>query len=336
MIPYTYCLMPHVGEYRSIREDIMNRTFFCSPFAAIPLCLSAAIAQVPVNSPTIAHALPMTTSEQQNTSLALDWWRIVIDAGHLEKAPKYMAENYVQHNPNISTGRRAFLEAFSQGNVPTNPIPAKLASPPVLAAGRGQFVWFLWEGLHKRSTSSSEAYYANEFELLRISNGKIQEHWDTAHKEAGTGLIKFGVTPRPLLEFDDTELCPAEIQVRAIAVKAGSDVYLNHDASAVAGLFADDYLEHDPNIAKVKNHSRRAALGSFLSSAKPPRGLEGANPSVTVVNGEYVLMMWRVSSEDPDDKARTYPWSYFQLIRVHGRKVVEHWDQERIGKALLY
>jgi predicted SnoaL-like aldol condensation-catalyzing enzyme len=58
--------------------------------------------------------------------------------------------------------------------------------------------------------------------------------------------------------------------------------------------------------------------------------LQGDEPAVSIVNGEYVLMMWNLTSPDPDDLQRTYPWNYFQLMRVHDGKVIEHWDQDAL------
>lgn len=83
----------------------------------------------------------MTTSEQSNPQLVLQWWREVIEGGHLELVPHYQAETYIQHNPNINTGRAGFLEALGRDNSQVNPIPARLKSPPPLAGARGEYVW---------------------------------------------------------------------------------------------------------------------------------------------------------------------------------------------------
>jgi predicted SnoaL-like aldol condensation-catalyzing enzyme len=232
------------------------------------LPMPSVFAQTSINAPTTSHPVPMTPSEQSNVNLALDWWRIVIDAGHLEAVPKYQADTYIQHNPNISTGRTAFLVAFSQGNKPTNPIPSKLESPPVLAGGRGDFVWFLWEKMCPQTNTNPQSYYANGFELLRVSNQQIQEHWDTDHKDPGVGIIEFGVTPKAPSEFNTGVLSTDETKALEVAVRAGKDVYLKHNTSLISALFADDYQEHDPNIAKLPGSSHRAALESFINEAR--------------------------------------------------------------------
>ena len=50
--------------------------------------------------PTFAQA-NMNAQEQANLKFVLDWWREVIQSRHMELAPKYQAENYIQHNINI-------------------------------------------------------------------------------------------------------------------------------------------------------------------------------------------------------------------------------------------
>jgi hypothetical protein len=60
-----------------------------------------------------ASAQPSNQSAQEKTNLklVLDWFREVIQAYHLELAPKYMAEGYIQHNPNISRGAKDSLSS---------------------------------------------------------------------------------------------------------------------------------------------------------------------------------------------------------------------------------
>src|SRR6185437_10680215 len=132
-------------------------------YAAMVMGLLTAVppaqAATAVNLPTARRVVPMTSAERANLRLTLDWWREVIEAGHLELVPKYQAESYIQHNPNISTGRAGFLAAFAKGNSPLNPIPPRLKNPPVLAAARGDYVWMMFE---KRLTPGSSDGAAGE------------------------------------------------------------------------------------------------------------------------------------------------------------------------------
>jgi predicted SnoaL-like aldol condensation-catalyzing enzyme len=103
-----------------------------------------------INPLTTFQTAPMNVSEQQNLNMVLQLWREVIQAHHTELAEKYLAEDYIQHNPNVPTGRAAFLKVFSTVP-PTNPIPEKLTRPPVVEGARGDFVWLVFENEAKLS-----------------------------------------------------------------------------------------------------------------------------------------------------------------------------------------
>lgn len=272
---------------------------------------------------TITRPVPMTARERANLQLVLDWWREVIEAGHLERVPHFQAQTYIQHNPNINTGRAGFLDAFSRDNTPINPIPRRLKNPPPLAGARGEYVWILWER-HRAASGTRPAYYQNRFELLRVRDGLVQEHWDADRKEPGSGSITFGKSPRPPAELDTGTLTAAERGRRQIAVEAATQVYLQHRIELAGRLISADCIEHDPNLAA------QSTVISRLNAFEPPTHLQGDEPAVSIVNGEYVLMMWNLTSPDPDDPQRTYPWNYFQLMRVHDGKVIEHWDQDAL------
>ncbi len=124
---------------------------------------------------------PMTAQEKKNLQFVLDWWRQVIQARHVELAEKYQAENYIQHNPNIPTGRAAFVKAFG-ARPPVNPIPDNLNPAPVVSFAKDDYVGLVWEREDKDPTDPSRMYHYNTFDVVRIENGKIQEHWDSAFK----------------------------------------------------------------------------------------------------------------------------------------------------------
>ena len=79
---------------------------------AIPL---RAEAQVPVES-SPDHAKLLQSADPRlaaNKRFVYDFWREVLEAGHMDLAPKYLAESYIQHNPNVPSGRAAFISNAS-------------------------------------------------------------------------------------------------------------------------------------------------------------------------------------------------------------------------------
>ena len=49
----------------------------------------------------------------RNKKHVYDFWRIVYEAGHMERAAEFMAPEYIQHNPNVESGRDAFIATMS-------------------------------------------------------------------------------------------------------------------------------------------------------------------------------------------------------------------------------
>jgi predicted SnoaL-like aldol condensation-catalyzing enzyme len=128
--------------------------------------------------------------------------------GHLELTSKYQAEDYIQHNPNVPTGRAGFVEFFSKFAKPKNPIPDKLSNPPVVMGARGDFVWLIFETERKDPRDPLKTYHSDSFDVLRIQNGKVQEHWDSAQKNTGSGLVQTGISPKPPMQWNTGNSLP--------------------------------------------------------------------------------------------------------------------------------
>jgi len=131
-------------------------------------------------APLLAQSKHPTAQEQANLKMVMDWWREVVFARHVDLAAKYMAEDYVQHDPNVPSGRAAFVEMF--GKRPAQPIPDALPHPPVKAFAKGDYVVLVWEHEDKDSADPSKTYTFNTFDVMRVQNGRIQEHWDSSLK----------------------------------------------------------------------------------------------------------------------------------------------------------
>jgi len=148
---------------------------------ALAIALGTISASVALAQTGPQPTAPMTAQEKKNLQFVLDWWRQVIQARHVELAEKYQAEDYIQHNPNIPTGRAAFVKVFGS-RPPVNPIPDQLNPAPVVTFAKGDYVGLIWEREDKDPTDPSKMYHYNTFDVIRIENGKIQEHWDSAVK----------------------------------------------------------------------------------------------------------------------------------------------------------
>lgn len=145
---------------------------------------STTIAQVPVQAHSDHAALLASTDPKlaENKRLVYDFWREVFEAGHMELADKYLAESYIQHNPNVPTGRSAFVEFFTKFKKPKE-IETKVSAPLVSITAEGNIVVLSFVRELADPKDSSKKYTTTWFDMFRIENGKIAEHWDPAPRQ---------------------------------------------------------------------------------------------------------------------------------------------------------
>lgn len=116
-----------------------------------------------------------------NKKLVYDCWREVLEGGHLEFVDKYLAENYMQHNPKVATGKKGFVELFSKFAKP-QPIVDTIKAPVVAIVAEGDLVVISFAAKLPEPTDSTKTYTTTWSDMFRIENGKLAEHWDGAQK----------------------------------------------------------------------------------------------------------------------------------------------------------
>ena len=114
----------------------------------------------------------------KNKKTVFDFWRIVYEGGHMDKAPDYMAETYIQHNPNVATGRAAFIELFSKVR-PPKPVADKIKAPVISIVAERDIVMVSTVRKVRDRAKHDHIYYITWFDVFRIDDkGLIAEHWD--------------------------------------------------------------------------------------------------------------------------------------------------------------
>jgi predicted SnoaL-like aldol condensation-catalyzing enzyme len=285
--------------------------------------LALAVVLLTMGGALAAQSSLMTPREQANLKFVLDWWREVLEGRHLDLAPRYQAENYIQHNINVPTGRDGFVKFFSaRGQGPVNPIPTKLANPPVVQFAKGDFVALIWEREGKDPTDPSKTYKYNTYDLLRLQNGKVQEHWDYAIKVKGapTGGAPDGI------DYDSVKLTLSRQEQKnlEIATVEFKDILQYGHTELADKVMAPGYIQHNPNVP-----TGRAAFVEFFSKIRKPEPIKPEwknKPTLTLVSGSYVFFMFKRVEKDPDDPNKTYPAYWFDMVRVDNGMIQEHWD----------
>lgn len=114
-----------------------------------------------------------------NKKLAFDMWRNFLQAGRIDEADKYLAPEYHQHNPNAETGLEGVKAFFRSMNRPPDPVKDTIDRLVSIVAERDLVVFAL---VREEKDKDGNAYTTTWFDMFRIANGKIVEHWDTATK----------------------------------------------------------------------------------------------------------------------------------------------------------
>ncbi len=120
-----------------------------------------------IDGPTEVKDLHKT---EKNKKLAKNFVTDILVQGDLKKLKSYdFGDNYLQHNPVIADSLKSLVEALGKWQkegfvVKYNSIKKVL--------GQGNFVLVMSEGLFDNKPA---AYY----DLFRIENDRIEEHWDT-------------------------------------------------------------------------------------------------------------------------------------------------------------
>jgi predicted SnoaL-like aldol condensation-catalyzing enzyme len=118
-----------------------------------------------------------------NKKLAYDFFRIILRGRRLDQAGQYMTEDYIQHNPNADTGMAGFKAYFSALGG-EQPIPETLEGLVAIQA-EGDYVTLSFSREYKDPLIPGATYTTTWFDMFRIVDGKIVEHWDSATKGPG-------------------------------------------------------------------------------------------------------------------------------------------------------
>jgi predicted SnoaL-like aldol condensation-catalyzing enzyme len=154
-----------------------------TPTRFLGLVLAGALASAHAQVPPVENPdqLAMLKSDDaqlaKNKRLVFDFWRIVYEGGHMEEAPKYMAETYVQHNPNVKSGRAAWIELFARQR-PPRPVAPRIKVPVISIIAERDIVMVSFARKVRDRQNHDHIYYMTWFDVFRIENGLIAEHWD--------------------------------------------------------------------------------------------------------------------------------------------------------------
>jgi predicted SnoaL-like aldol condensation-catalyzing enzyme len=149
---------------------------------ALVLVTGSAFAQEPVvgvgdPESLFTHANPKLNANMQAT---LHIMKDLLQCNHWDEADKWLTSRYVQHNPNVRSGREGVVKFF--GTRPRAATCDKLNTKIVAVLADGDLVTVVIPRELKDPKDPSKTYTTTWFDMWRFVDAKADEHWDPATK----------------------------------------------------------------------------------------------------------------------------------------------------------
>ncbi|MCL6282082.1 nuclear transport factor 2 family protein [Ruegeria sp. 2012CJ41-6] len=218
-----------------------------------------------------------------------------------DAARQLVTPDYIQHNPQVPTGADGLV-----GLIPLVEQSGMTATTHRVIT-EGDLVV-----LHS-TFDNADAFGAPTlaaFDIFRVEDGKVAEHWDNLQPVPETTVSGRGMTDgaTEITDLDKTE------ENKALVLGFVRDV-LGGAAPEKAPMYSEVYMQHNPMLADgidglIEGAKAWAEQGNVITKFEP---------QIVVAEGNFVFVA-------SDATVSEKPWAFFDLWRVEDGKIVEHWD----------
>ena len=113
-----------------------------------------------------------------NKKIVTDFYRLVFEPRNPDLIEQYIAPDFVEHHPGIEGGRDGLVKFLKTLPRPANDdIGSGMKDPPSHIVAEGDLVTFLFREKSSDPKEETKSYDRFAFDMFRIKNGKIVEHW---------------------------------------------------------------------------------------------------------------------------------------------------------------
>ena len=220
-----------------------------------------------------------------------------------EAAARLLKPDYIQHNPAVPTGAApilGFLPGLKASGI-------KFTTHRALCEGD----YVVFHNTYENATAFGAPTLV-AFDVFRVEDGRVAEHWDNLQAPGAPNPSGHTMTDGAA-DIADRGATQAN---KALIAAFADAVLIRGEAERLTEFISEaGYVQHNPGVADgvdglVKALTHLAATGSALRYSKVHR---------IVGEGNFVFLM---SSGFFGET----PTAYFDLFRVEGGKIVEHWD----------
>lgn len=239
----------------------------------------------------------MSNNTSSNKALVLRAVDALSSSDAVAAIDRYFSPDYLQHNPSLPSGLEPLRKAVS-------------ASPPrterLRAIADGDLVL-----LHNHLLSWGPKP-AVSFDLFRVADGKIVEHWDVIQEEGPKSPSGHSMTdgPTEVEDQDKTDANRALVRefIEAFLVRGEIDKITTY-------IDASSYVQHNPRVADGAE-----SLRAFIEDLKK-KGISYSYSKIhrVVAEGNFVL-----TQSEGDFGGKKH--AFYDFFRVANGKIVEHWN----------
>lgn len=258
----------------------------------------------------------LSAEEEENIEVAT---RVIEDGligGDVAVIEELVRPDYIQHNAQARDGREGLLEFVAalaaQGGAAVK-IHRKLAD--------GDLVAF-------HSTYGEGDARMVAFDVFRLEGGRLAEHWDALQRWLEPEATVSGNTlvdgTESVSDRQSTE------ENRQLVTRMVREVFVEGRSERLADYIGSSYIQHNPRV----DNGLASAQAFYAAVRAQGVPLAYTSSPLVVADGNFVLVgsegyLGRLMDEDPAVTADMPRFAYtvfYDLFRVNGGKVVEHWD----------
>jgi predicted SnoaL-like aldol condensation-catalyzing enzyme len=223
----------------------------------------------------------------------------------VDDARELLADDYIQHNVNVPTGAAPVL-----GILPSLKASGITATTHCVIA-EGDLV-VMHNTYNNAQVFGAETLVA--FDIFRVKNGKLAEHWDNlqpppAITASGRSMTD-GATATEDCEFTARNKALVEAFARNVLVGGQFDKIGDYIITTPGA-----YIQHNPTIADGLD----GLIKAFTGFAMAGQAITYKKVHAIIAEGNFVFLMSEGSAGDT-------PTAFFGLLRVQDGQIVEHWD----------